>query len=165
MIRCHLSVLSLPREQRRPSRRSRQPIPPTSRSSKRQKALPLSFPHWTDRIFRFLKISSTNLPAVCAIISFTETCLTFVVFLLWLTNFTTKGASPLFFICRSAPLGGGDPACRRPGARYFFRNYFTLTTLTNRKYAARATTASQSVRRWPQLLSLRKRYFSTCLCI
>ena len=45
-------VLSLPREQRRPSRRSRQPIPPTSRSSKRQKALPLSFPRRTCRLFR-----------------------------------------------------------------------------------------------------------------
>ena len=164
MIRCHLSVLSLPREQRRPSRRSRQPIPPTSRSSKRQKALPLSFPHWTDRIFRFLKISSTNLPAVCAIISFTETHLTFVVIVI-VKQILPRKARPRYFYLPLRPPGGGAPACRRPGARYFFRNYFTLTTLTNRKYAARATTASQSVRRWPQLLSLRKRYFSTCLCI
>ena len=126
MIRCHLSVLSLPREQRRPSRRSRQPIPPTSRSSKRQKALPLSFPHWTDRIFRFLKISSTNLPAVCAIISFTETHLTFVVIVIVKQILPRKARPRYFLFAAPPPSGGGAPACRRPGARYFSQNYFTL---------------------------------------
>ena len=114
MIRCHLSVLSLPREQRRPSRRSRQPIPPTSRSSKRQKALPLSFPHWTDRIFRFLKISSTNLPAVCAIISFTETHLTFVVIVI-VKQILPRKARPRYFLFAAPPPGGRRP--RLPAAR------------------------------------------------
>ena len=115
MIRCHLSVLSLPREQRRPSRRSRQPIPPTSRSSKRQKALPLSFPHWTDRIFRFLKISSTNLPAVCAIISFTETHLTFVVIVI-VKQILPRKARPRYFLFAAPPPSGGRRP-RLPAAR------------------------------------------------
>ena len=51
-------------------------------------------------------------------------------FLLWLTNFTTKGASPLFLFAAPPPAGGGAPACRRIGARYFSQNYFTLTSLT-----------------------------------
>ena len=44
-----------------------------------------------------------------------------------LNKFYHERRVPAIFICRSAPLGGGDPACRRPGARYFSQNYFTLT--------------------------------------
>ena len=81
--------------------------------------------------FDRFKISSTNLPAVCAIISFTGTRLTFVFVMVW-TNFTTKDASPLFLFAAPPPAGGGGLACRRSEARYFSRNYFTLTAYLHR---------------------------------
>ena len=34
---------------------------------------------------------------------------------------------PAIFYFPLRPPGGGDPACRRPGGRYFSQNYFTLT--------------------------------------
>ena len=73
-----------------------------------------------------LNISSANLPAVCAIISFTETCLTFVVIVV-VKQILPRKARPRYFYLPLRPPGGGDPAFRRPGARYFSQNYFTLT--------------------------------------
>ena len=56
-----------------------------------------------------LKISSTNLPAVCAIISFTETRLTFVVFFAMSKQILPRKARPRYSYLPLRPPRGAEP--------------------------------------------------------